>query len=463
MMSLISFSYIIFLPIVVLIHYILPRRHRYIWLFLASYVFYLSNDVRYAGGLLFCTVTTYIAGRLIEKAKNNKRKAILTICIILNVFALFFFRYSSAKLGFIPLGISFYMLQSIGYLADVYKGQVAAEKNPVRYAVFVSFFPTVLSGPIQRGTDLLQQLKEGGNFDYNRAHSGLYYLLWGYLLKIIMSDRLGVLVGYAYDRYEAMPGAVMLWATMLYAVQLYCDFAGYSALAVGTGRLLGFDLRENFRQPYFSVSIKDFWNRWHISLSSWLRDYIYIPLGGNRKGQIRKYLNLMATFMISGIWHGKGLHFLIWGVLHGVYQVIGDLLSRKNGREKGFWRRIAGISGTFILVDFAWIFFRADSVEQAVSIVYNIITQFHFKEMTYYGYYLLGGSRLNLLLLLAGIAIVFLIDFLHEKKLSIERMALERLHTGIRWILYIILSLFLLLVIVRCYGQAASTFIYERF
>lgn len=460
-MSLISFSFIIFLPITVLIHFIFPRRLRYIWLFLASYFFYLSNDVRYAIGLLFCTVTTYITGRLIEGERDNRKKVFFALCIVINILAIFFFRHSSAKLGFVPLGISFYMLQSIGYLVDVYRGRIPAERNLIRYAVFVSFFPTVLSGPIQRGTDLLQQLREGRDFDYGRAHSALYYLLWGYLLKLVISDRLGTLVDYAYGRYETMPGAVMLWATILYAVQLYCDFAGYSALAIGSGRLLGFDLQENFTQPYFAVSIKDFWNRWHISLSSWLRDYIYIPLGGNRKGQARKYLNLIITFMVSGIWHGKGMQFLIWGALHGVYQVTGDMLSWKKGKR--FWQRATGAIGTFVLVDFAWIFFRADSVKQAVTIINNIIFRFHFKEMTYYGHYLLGGSKLNLLVLLIGIAVVFLIDVTHEKGFSIEKMAMERLHTGVRWILYIVLTLFLLFVIVRCYGLAASTFIYERF
>lgn len=462
-MSLISFSYIIFLPIVVLVNFMLPRRLRYVWLFLASCFFYLSGDVRYAVGLAFCTATTYIAGRMMEREVGNTKKAVLAVCTVLNVLALFFFRHSSARLGFVPIGISFYMLQSMGYLIDVYRGQIAAERNPVRYAVFVSFFPTVLSGPIQRGGGLLQQLREGRDFDYERAHSGLYYLLWGYLLKLVMSDRLGALVGYAYDRYETMPGAVLLWATILYALQLYCDFAGYSALAIGAGKMLGFDLQENFAQPYFAVSIKEFWNRWHISLSSWLRDYIYIPLGGNRKGRGRKYLNLMITFMVSGVWHGKGIQFLVWGALHGAYQVTGDMLRGKKGKGQGFWRRLAGAVGTFVLVDFAWIFFRSDSLGQAVSIIDSIFFRFRFKEMTYYGYYLLGGSRLNLLLLLIGIAMVFLVDFMHEKRLTVEKAVMGRLPIGIRWTLYIILTLFLLFVVVRCYGQAASTFIYERF
>ena len=186
--------------------------------------------------------TTYVAGLLAESGKEVRKKAILVLCIFLNILVLFLFRNFSARLGFVPVGFSFYMIQSLGYLIDVYRRRIPAEKNPVRYAVFVSFFPIILSGPIQRGTGLLQQLREGRDFDYDRAHSGLYYLLWGYLLKLVMSDRLGALVSFAYDRYETMPGAVMLWATMLYAIQLYCDFAGYSALAIGTGRLLGFEI-----------------------------------------------------------------------------------------------------------------------------------------------------------------------------------------------------------------------------
>lgn len=463
-MSLISFSYILFLPIVVVINFMIPRQKRYLWLFLAGYFFYLSSDVRYAASLLFCTVTTYAAGILFEKKRRIERKVILIMCIFLNILVLFFFRSFSERLGFMPIGISFYMLQSLGYLIDVYKGSITAEKNPVRYAVFVSFFPTVLSGPIQRGSDLLTQLREGRDFDYEKAHSGLYYLLWGYLLKLVMSDRLGALVGFAYDKYDVMPGAVMLWATILYAIQLYCDFAGYSALAIGTGRLLGFDLQENFSQPYFSLSIKDFWNRWHISLSSWLRDYIYIPLGGNRNGKIRKYLNLMITFLVSGLWHGSGLNFLIWGGLHGVYQVLWDMLPHSKGvKPKSFLIRLAGAFVTFLLVDFAWIFFRADSAQQSFFIVQSIFSRFRFKEMTYYGYYLLGGSKLNLLLLLIGIAIVILIDFLHEKNLSVEKIMEKNMPIILRWILYIILTLLILFVIVRFYGQAASTFIYEKF
>lgn len=461
-MSLNSFSFILFMPFTVFVNFILPKKYRYIWLFLAGCFFYLSHDYRYITGLLFCTLTTYITGILLEK-RNCPGKPLLGICILLNILNLLFFRHSFARLSFTPPGMSFYTLQAMGYVIDVYRKRIPAERNPIRYALFVSFFPTVLSGPIQRGTGLLQQLREGRDFDYSKAHSGLYCLLQGYLLKLVLADSLGPMVDYAYGSFQAMPGAALLWATVLYALQLYCDFAGYSALAVGAGRLLGFDIGPNFSQPYFASSVKEFWNRWHISLSSWLRDYVYIPLGGNRKGKARKCLHLMATFIVSGIWHGTGLNFMVWGLLHGGYQVLGNLLPGKPQREKGPLRRIAGMIFTFILVDFAWLFFRADSLKQAFQILSRILFDFHFREMTYYGHYLLGGTRLNLLLLLAGIAVLFFLDFLHEKKITLEEIALRRVSTGVRWTFYIALTLLLLLVIVRNYGQAASTFIYENF
>lgn len=292
-MSLNSLSLIVFLPMVVLVNFLLPRRRRYVWLFFASCLFYLSNDPRFAYGLAFCIGTTYGTGLLLGKGRGILRKFLLGGCVFVNVLALCFFRLPLGGIYVAPLGISFYMLQALGYVVDVYRNRVKAEGNPLRYAVFVAFFPTVISGPIQRGEDMLPQIREGSDFDYRRARSGLYYLLGGYLLKLVMADGLGAMVDFAYNDYGNMPGATLLFATILYAVQLYCDFAGYSALAIGAAKLLGFELKENFRQPYFAVSIRDFWNRWHISLSSWLRDYVYIPLGGNRKGRCRKYFNLL--------------------------------------------------------------------------------------------------------------------------------------------------------------------------
>lgn len=462
-MSLNSFSFVLYMPFVVLINFVLPRRYRFIWLFLASSFFYLSNDVRYMTALLFCIITTYTTGLLLERFNDYKKRIFLAFCISVNILSLLSFRHSLLKLNFVPIGMSFYTLQAIGYTIDVYRKQITAEKNFLRYAAFISFFPTVTSGPIQRGTDLLQQLREGRDFDYARAHSGLYCLLRGYLLKIVIADRLGSMVNYAYDSYQTMPGATLLWATFLYGIQLYCDFAGYSSLAIGAGKLLGFDIKDNFLQPYFATSVKDFWNRWHISLSSWLRDYVYIPLGGNRKGRFRKYINLMITFLVSGLWHGSGGTFLLWGALHGSYQIIGDAAHKEHSKQKRLVHRMAGIVVTFALVDFAWLFFKADSLEQAFGMIERMLFHFGLREMTYYGSYLLGDTRLNLIFLLIGIVIVFWVDFLHEKNIYIEEIAAYKVNRIIRWIAYIILTLFLLLVIVQNYGQAASTFIYEKF
>lgn len=462
-MSLNSFSFILFLPFVVGVNFILPRKYRYIWLFITSSLFYLSHDVRYAAVLAGCIAVTYAAGLLMGKGNSRKRRWILFIGIFVNVLLLFLFRYTFLRSAFVPIGMSFYVLQAMGYVIDVYKNRTEAEKNPVKYAAFVAFFPTVISGPIQRSRVLLKQLGEGRDFDSQKARSGLYYLLWGYLLKLVMANELGSMVDFAYGSHETMPGAALLWATILYAVQLYCDFAGYSALAVGTAKILGFDIGENFAQPYFAASVKDFWKRWHISLSSWLKDYIYIPLGGSRKGKYRKYLNLMLTFLVSGLWHGSGANFLVWGALHGIYQIAAGSKSGKEVQKRNLVHRVFKTIITFALVDFAWLFFRAESVSQAFAVLGRIFFSFNLKEMTYYGSYLLGGTKLHLILILFGIVIVFFIDFLHEKKVSIEQFTARSVNIAIRWSAYVAITLLLLWVIVRNYGQAASTFIYARF
>lgn len=499
-MSLQSFYFLFFMAVVAGVHYVIPRRFQYIWLCLASLFFYLSGDIRYFAGLAFCTVTTYATGLLLGKEEGGRRKTgeklLLFSCVGIHIVVLLLLRNPLAKSVLVPVGISFYALQAMGYVIEVYRGNMKPERNLVRYAVYVAFFPTVLSGPIQRAPKLLTQIREGTDFDYNRVHAALYLLLWGYLLKQVMANPLGRMVDYAYGNYAELPGATLLWATVLYAVQLYCDFAGYSALAIGAAQILGFDIGRNFEQPYFATSVKDFWKRWHISLSSWLRDYVYIPLGGNRKGKCRKYMNLMVTFLVSGLWHGTGVQYLVWGGIHGLYQVLGSCIpmlkgakifrflpgtcrlierqapdgkenltareDKKESRGGTLHRMISGVV-TFALVDFAWLFFRSDSMAQAFAILYRIFFCFQFKEMTYYGSYLMGRSKLELLLLLTGIGLVFLVDLLHEKRISIEEFAALKIPLVIRWMVYIVLTLGILLVTVREYGQGASNFIYTKF
>lgn len=462
-MSLSSLLFVFFLPLVVVINFIFPKKYRYIWLFIASCVFYLSNDVRFLVGLLICTVTTYVTALTLEKRSILRRKVLLSLCIGGNILALLLFRYSLLNSLFVPIGMSFYTLQAMGYLIDVYRKKIEPEKNLIKYALFVCFFPTVMSGPIQRATGLLKQIKEGRDFEYSKARAGLYYLLKGYLLKFVIANQLNVMVNYAYGSYESMPGATLLWATALYAIQLYCDFAGYSALAIGTSKMLGFDLDENFSQPYFATSIKDFWRRWHISLSSWLKDYIYISLGGNRRGKYRTYINLMITFLVSGLWHGSGLNFLVWGALHGSYQIAESIIPKRSDKKNNIVCRVFRGMFTFVMVDFAWLFFRAESLEQALNILKRICFNFGFKEMTYYGSYLLGGTKVNLLLMLVGIGIVFFVDLLHEKEIYLKDIAMYKIPIVIRWTMYIALTLLLLFVVVYNFGQAGSTFIYERF
>lgn len=478
-MSVISVPFILFLPAVVGIHFALPKSVRTSWLFAAGFLFYFFIDLRYLPGLAFCIATTYGAGLFFENRKEGPgRKYILTLCILANVAALLLFRVILPSSPFAPLGISFFSLQAMGYAIDVYKGRISAERNLVTYAVYVAFFPTVISGPIQRSTDLLPQLREGRDFDYQKAHSGLYLLLWGYFLKIVMADQIGPMVDYAYGSSEELPGATLLWATLLYSIQLYCDFAGYSALAIGTAKMLGFDMGENFLQPYFAPSVKEFWSRWHISLSSWLRDYVYIPLGGSRKGRLRTQFNLLITFLVSGLWHGAGGNFMVWGALHGFYRVLGNsfsgIFSERKSKDVPRYKepsrgliplagRLLRILYTFVLVDFAWLFFRADSVAHAFQILYRVFFRFRFRDMTYYGSYLLGCTKPGLLFLFLGILLVFAVDFLHEKKISVERIMAGRIPSVARWSIYIVFTLLILLVAVRNYGQTASTFIYERF
>lgn len=302
-----------------LVYFALPQKFRNIWLLAASYYFYACWSVGYAAMLFLTTCTTYISARFMQ---GKNKKIIFLSCLLVNIGILLgskFFNVGSILVGRIlealhmsldigafsivlPVGMSFYMFQSLGYLIDVYRGTAKAENNFIKYALFVSFFPTILSGPIERSGNLLKQIQKGTCFSYENAKNGLLMMLWGYFQKILISNRIAILVNEAYSNYTS--GSILLWAVVLYAIQIYTDFAGYSYIAQGTAKVMGFNIIENFKRPYFALTIKDFWSRWHISLSQWLRDYVYFSLGGSRQRKIKTYRNLMLTFLISGIWHG---------------------------------------------------------------------------------------------------------------------------------------------------------------
>ena len=311
----------------------------------------------------------------------------------------------------LPVGISFYIFQALSYTMDVYRGDIYAEKNFFRYALFVSFFPQLVAGPIERSKNLLRQLSEPKRFDYERVREGLLLMLWGYFLKLVIADRCAILVNTVYGDYASYHGFQLVLANVLFAFQIYGDFMGYSVIAKGAAKVLGYELMENFAQPYFAVTVREFWRRWHISLSSWLRDYLYIPLGGNRGARGKKYRNLMITFLVSGLWHGANLTFVFWGALHGLYQIAGELLEPVYSRcfqrfhiyTETFSFRCLRCLKTFFLVDIAWIFFRADTLAGAAAILRQSFNWSNTGLLLNGGIYQLGLDERNLSILAAAL------------------------------------------------------------
>ena len=465
-MSFVSIEFIVFFLLTVIIYYAVPNRYRSAILLLISYVFYGCWDIRYVMFLGIATLSTYLCSLCV-----HKRKFILFCCIAINLilWSNFKFGITSENLV-IPIGFSFYCLQALGYLIDVYRGKFEAERDVIKYALFVSFFPTIVSGPIERGDNLLKQIQMGTEFVYEKAKKGILYMLYGYFLKVLVADRIASAVYPVYSNYSEYTGATLLVATIFYGIQLYADFVGYSYLALGMAKVLGFDIIENFKQPYFSMSIKEFWSRWHISLSQWLKDYIYISLGGNRCGKIRTYFNLVVTFLISGIWHGTGAKYIVWGMLHGGYQVVGKGSYALKRSIEGKLRintecwsyRFVKILITFFLVDFAWIFFCANSLRDALAIIFKIAGDFQL------GYAILNqelflGLDINLFyILIFEILILFLVDLLHEKRISIAGW-LNKQNFCFRWGIYLVAAVWIVLGVIYNYGSDASMFIYSQF
>ena len=349
----------------------------------------------------------------------------------------------------IPVGISFFTFQALGYYLDVYHKRIPAEKNLMDYLLFVSFFPQIASGPISKASELLPQIKKTEAFVYDKAVRGCRYFLWGLFLKIVLADRAGVYVSTVFAHYDRFPGINCLLATFMYSVQIYADFAGYSFMAIGVAKLLGFDLINNFNHPYFSVSVTDFWRRWHISLSRWLKDYVYIPLGGNRCSKMRNYLNIMVTFLVSGIWHGANWTFILWGVFHGVCQVIEKILGLQKFETKGVLRALK-IFVTFIIVSFAWILFRSPSISDAVNIMGRILSLYTDFKLYLEGY--------DIVVYFFVAFIPFLIfEIVHEFYKELYQKIMDCV--VIRWCIYI--TLLSLVILIGVFD--GSQFIYANF
>lgn len=462
-MTLTSLSFYIFLPICIVVYYLIPAKTRYIWLLFSSYFFYCSLDGAFVSLLLASTIITWLTGMIIDKNNDHSVKLItLIVGTVINLSILFVFKYSDFFLSLtgsekrlnliLPIGISFYTFQSLTYIFDIYKGEIEPEDNIFKYALFVSFFPLILSGPIERAKNLIPELSKEAHFDSNRAKEGLQFMLFGYFLKIVIVARMAILTDYVFTDYLNKNGISILIAIFAYTIMIYCDFAGYSAIAIGMCRIMDINIITNFRQPYFATSVADFWRRWHISLSTWFRDYLYIPLGGNRKGSLRKYINIMIVFIVSGLWHGANLTFVFWGFLNGIYQVIGGLL--KNVKEKAIEKiglhkspsllKALQIIITFILISFTWIYFRSSSVYEANAILANMFARLNYVNLFDGTIWNVGLGVKNMAFSIIAIAFLLIADIMCERKKCDISGLLLNVPVVVRWGIYYFMIIFIL-------------------
>ncbi|MFK7960981.1 MAG: MBOAT family protein [Phycisphaerales bacterium] len=417
-----SVLYLVYLPIVVLAYYALPLSWRRLLLLAASYVFYWVWSIPLSGLLLLSTVVDWAAASVIDRSESSLvRRAALATSLSLNLGMLGLFKYADfvgesveSLTGsrpwdlnlILPLGISFYTFQTMSYTIDVYRGHMRARHSPIDVALYVSFFPQLVAGPIIRADTLIPQLRTAMPVDWTLVRGGIALILWGMAKKVFVADSMAPIVNEAYGNPELMSGWALLTATYAFAVQIYCDFSGYSDIAIGSALLLGVRLPANFDAPYLAASIREFWRRWHISLSTWLRDYLYIPLGGGRRGIPRTYANLMITMLLGGLWHGAGWNWVVWGGLQGVLMIGERLIGLSESRPKQWTIALLRGAITFHLVCLSWVFFRAADVGEAWTVLERIFT---------------GAGGLGFSLLIPAIAVLILV-------------VAERMHLRRRWL-----------------------------
>lgn len=488
-----SYNFMFFFPIVVFFYFLIPPRARYLWLLVASYFFYMSWNPKYATLILTSTGLTYGAARVMEHWPQYK-KWLLVASLSVNFALLLFFKYFTFLLDnlnrllallhitlltkpfdvLLPVGISFYTFQAVGYLIDVYRGEILAERNFFRYALFVSFFPQLVAGPIERSKNLLPQMYQIENihiWNYERITQGLVLMLWGFFMKMVIADRAAIFVDRVYDWYWMYGSVECILAAILFSMQIYCDFAGYSMIALGAAQVMGIHLTENFDVPYLATSVRDFWRRWHISLSAWFRDYLYIPLGGSRTTRFRKYVNLLITFLVSGLWHGASWCFVFWGGLHGVFLILEDIFGSRWGRfiqfigmkTTGIGYRFWQIIMTFSLVTFAWIFFRMHSLRNSLRFIHKIFADWNPWVLFDDSIYRISLSRMEWGILIVAIFVLFLGDLIkYTQGITIERFLHEEC-LPFRWL--VLLVLFFSIAVFGIYGPDfdPKQFIYFQF
>ena len=471
-MSFISFTFAIFFFVFIVLYHVAARLAKNVvpaqqfLLLAAGFVFYAIADLRFLPFLVYVIAVSYVAARC------SRNRLLLVLFIVADLLPLLFFKYSPRNWRgglLFPLGLSFFTFQGISYVADCYTKKITAERNILPVALFIGFFPVISSGPIQRAGKLIPQLKMPRCFDYADATDGMKLFAWGMLKKLCVADSLAVYVNSVYGDVAGAHGLALLLATVLYSFQIYCDFSGYSDMATGLARYMGFDAGRNFDHPYLAQSVGDFWRRWHISLSSWLRDYVYIPLGGSRVALPRIYLNLVVTFLVSGIWHGAGWHFVIWGLLHGLCLCVERML--KPWAQKLKIVPAVRIAVTFCLVSFAWVFFRAGSAGEALAVLRKlgeIPRELLQLKQDARGIFLLSscGGFAGFLKVLFPLAVLLGVEIVTRNKSGLE--IIKAKNTAVRWILYAACIMALVQALpltfsVKDLSSYSTNFIYQNF
>lgn len=468
-----SLEFLIFFVSFFAAYWLLKKHLKYqnILLLLGSYLFYAWWDWRFLGLIILSTFVDYWVGlQMADSRRQKKRKILLYISVGFNLGMLMYFKYfnffvdsfidSVGTLGYqlpkfttniiLPVGISFYTFQTMSYTIDIFKKQISPTKDWISFAAFVAFFPQLVAGPIERASNLLPQILKTRHFDYKKGKLGLRLILWGLFKKVAVADVLAKSANEIFGNYSTDSGLTLALGVIFFAIQIYCDFSGYSDIAIGTAKLLGIDLMENFRFPYFSKNISDFWRRWHISLSTWFRDYLYIPLGGSRKGNYRSILNVMIIFVVSGFWHGAAWTFVIWGFLHGLFFIPGFIWRKRfkkpennNVRFYSPFLDSLKILWTFIIVCFAWIFFRAESLDHAL----NYISSF---SLSY---------DLSYISPLKTLVLFFILELIFFKYFYSSNWSADSKKTPLRWAFYSIL----LISLFSATTETGSDFIYFQF
>ena len=481
-----SWEFLLFYPVVLLLYFVLPRKARWPMLLIASYFFYMCYQTELVFLILGTTFVSWISSRAIERTEKKKYKVLfLTITLVASLGVLFFYKYFNFLAGTVfdiaaalgsdaapitlrlalPVGISFYTFQTLSYVIDVYRGDVKSEDNFFFYALFVSFFPQLVAGPIERPSNLIPQLREPHSWSNENAVAGAKMMMLGFFKKICVADFVSGFVDSVYNSPEEATSLGVIIATLLFAVQIYCDFSGYTDIAIGCSRIMGIRLMKNFDAPYSATSIREFWSRWHISLSTWFKDYLYIPLGGNRVSLPRNLLNLFIVFLVSGLWHGAAWTFVIWGALHGIYQIIGKLtigwrnrlLSRvglsKDSRAVIYTRRVL----TFLLVSFAWLIFRANSIDDVITLIGKLFTGLELSRTVE----LMGLDIESVLLCAVSIALLIILDrIVRYDGREVSESSQLTVRSGAYVYLVTAIILFWLLLLSK---DMISTFIYFQF